>query len=245
MRIYRGFDEICSDRPRIATVGSFDGVHRGHQALLQKVKEEAQRAGAEGLVITFDPHPRLLLEEQSTLRLLSSTNEKIALLEQMGIDALLIIRFDHAFSRLKPEAFIRLLIEQAGVRGMVVGYDHRFGCDKSGNSDLLQRLGIRTIEVEEQQVVGEHLSSTAVRSFIQKGEMAHAAHLLGHAYPLSGHLQADGNFTLEEPKKLLPQSGRYTIKMGETRALLEIESERCRVIAPSIETGAKILYFTE
>lgn len=245
MQIYRGFEAIREQRPRVATVGSFDGVHRGHGALIERIRLEAETHQMESMVITFDPHPRLVLEKESSLQILSTTREKIALLEAMGVESLLIIPFDRAFSQLPPEHFIRLLIEQANVRSLVVGYDHRFGCDKAGNYNLLQELGINSIEVEEQQVVGEHLSSTAIRHVIERGEMAHAARLLGHPYLLAGELLPNGFIRPEEPRKLLPCAGVYNVEVEGIAARLHIESDHTlRLDAPlELTPGEKIITF--
>lgn len=245
MQIYRGFEAIREQRPRVATVGSFDGVHRGHGALVERIKQEAETHQMESMVITFDPHPRLVLEEESALRILSTTREKIALLEAMGVESLLIIPFDHAFSQLPPERFIRLLIERANVRSLVVGYDHRFGRDKAGNYNLLQELGINSIEVEEQQMMGEHLSSTAIRHVIERGEMAHAARLLGHPYLLAGELLPDGGVRPEEPRKLLPCSGNYDVEIEGVSGTLHIKPDHTlRLSTPSeLTSGEKIITF--
>lgn len=245
MQIYRGFEAIREQRPRVATVGSFDGVHRGHGALVERIKLEAETHQMESMVITFDPHPRLVLEQESSLQILSTSREKIALLEAMGVESLLIIPFDRAFSQLPPDRFIRLLIEQANVRSLVVGYDHRFGRNKAGNYNLLQELGINSIEVEEQQMMGEHLSSTAIRHVIERGEMAHAARLLGHPYLLAGELLSDGAIHPEEPRKLLPCSGNYAVEIEGVSATLHIKPDHTlRLSTPSVLTsGEKIITF--
>ena len=144
------------ERPIAATVGSYDGVHLGHRVLLEKTRAEAERIGGESLVITFEPHPRLALDPECGMKLLSPGEEKRRLLDQAGIDHLLIIPFDRAFSRMTPSDFLHLLVEQIGVRSLVVGYDHRFGCDKSGSHALLERLkgelGLDVTEVAEREV---------------------------------------------------------------------------------------------
>ncbi len=175
--------------------------------------------GGESLVVTFDPHPRLMLDPECGMRLLTSTEEKCRLLSETGIDNLLIIPFDHAFSRTAPADFIRLLVERVGVRSLVVGYDHHFGCDKQGNSDLLEQLkgewGLRVTEVAEQIPTNEHVSSTVIRHLIEKGELAHAARLLGRNYLLHAHVSSSGSVHAIEPHKLLPADGLYRVKVGE------------------------------
>lgn len=217
MRIYHGFDELPAAKHFAATVGSYDGVHRGHGVLLEQTRQEARALGIESLVVTFDPHPRLALDPACGMELLTSTNEKSLLIERAGIENLLIIHFDHTFSRLAPSDFLRLLVERVGVRSLVVGYDHRFGRDKSGSHELLERLkgelGLRVVEVAEQEVAGEHVSSTVVRRLILKGEVEHAARLLGHRYLLI--TEADPKGILTPPAhKLLPKAGSYEVLIG-------------------------------
>lgn len=213
MQIFRGFDSLPPFQRAVATVGSYDGVHAGHRSLLQRTREEALRIGAESVVFTFDPHPRLALDPECEMRLLTSLDEKIRLIEAEGIDHLVILPFDRAFSRTAPEEFVRLLVERAHVECLVIGYDHRFGRDKSGGMDLLQQLGsLRVIEVAEQEMESEHLSSTAVRRLIEQGEVAHAARLLGHPYRLSARRSTAESWQSSDPWKMLPKVGAYPVK---------------------------------
>ena len=245
MQIYRGFEAIERHRPRVATVGSFDGVHRGHNALLQRVRQEADARGLESMVVTFSPHPRLVLEEPCNLKILTSLQEKIYLLEQMGIESLLIIPFDRDFSRLSPQEFIRMLIERADVKSLVVGYDHRFGRDKSGDFDSLKSMGINAIEVEEKQVENHHVSSTVIRRVVESGRMKEAEQLLGYPYLLFGEVALDGRITPEEPSKLIPSPGRYPVDVEGKRATLEISPERELYLTDSgsVGSGEKMIRF--
>ena len=238
MQIYRGFEAIKFHRPRVATVGSFDGVHRGHDALLQRVRQEAEAQGLESMVVTFSPHPRLVLEEQCDLAILTTLQEKIYLLDRMGIDSLLIIPFDRDFSRLSPREFIRMLIERADVKSLVVGYDHRFGCDKSGNFDLLKSMGINAVEVEEKQVENCHVSSTVIRRVVESGQMKQAEQLLGYPYLLFGEVAPDGRITPEEPSKLIPSPGLYPVELAGEPATLEITPQRELSLKCSLPVGA-------
>lgn len=228
-------------RPIAATVGSYDGVHAGHRVLLAHTRAEAQRLGGESLVITFDPHPRLALDPACGMRLLSSTKEKELLLSREGIDHLLIIPFDRAFSRLAPAEFLRLLVERVGVKSLVVGYDHRFGRDKSGGRDLLEELkeelGLEVVEVPEQEMESEHVSSTVVRRLIQQGEMAHAARLLGHNYLMHATISLSGEVHSTERHKLLPPQGEYGILIEEKEYRLHIAEDK--MYAPNFKGEEK------
>lgn len=216
-----------------ATVGSYDGVHLGHRVLLEETQAEARTIGGESLVITFEPHPRLALDPGCGMKLLSSCEEKRQLLEEAGIDHLLIIPFDHAFSRMAPADFLRLLVERLGVKSLVVGYDHRFGRDKSGSHDLLKamqgELGLRIKEIAEREVDSEHVSSTVVRRLVERGEMAHAARLLGHAYLLHATLNEQGEVIPCESHKLLPREGTYRVCIEGGEAMLHIENRHLKL----------------
>lgn len=230
MRIFRSLDAFSPTRNITATVGSYDGVHCGHRVLLRQVVDEARRSGGESLVVTFSPHPRLLLEKEPDLKLLTSPEEKCRLLEQLGIDNLLVIPFDRAFSLTPPEEFIRMLVLRARVSTLVIGYDHRFGRDKQGGHELLLRMQaeyrLRIIEVAEQEFEDEHLSSSAIRRLIERGETGHAARLLGNPYLLMAEPGPHGELRPCESRKLLPAPGEYTVRVepphryaGRTAAL--------------------------
>lgn len=231
MRIHYGFDTLPVLRAPAATVGSFDGVHGGHRLLLDRVRDEARAVGGESVVLSFDPHPRITLGCAEGLRLLSSTEEKAWLLERSGIDHLILIPFDRAFSRLTPEEFVReYLIGKVGVRTLVVGYNHRFGYGNEGDFALLERLhvecGFRVVRIAEYDVETEKVSSTVLRDLIARGEMERAARLMPHPYLLIGRERvSDGCVRIDEPRKLLPPPGLYAVKVDGVAARLHVESD--------------------
>ena len=191
MRVFHGFENLPSFRSPAATVGSYDGVHSGHRVLLDRIRREAAAVGGESIVLTFDPHPRVTLGTQERLRLLTSLEEKIYLLDRFGIDNLIVIPFDRAFSRIPSESFVKdYLIGKVGVKNLVVGFNHRFGHDKEGDYRLLNGLhdefGFRVTEIEKQDVDAEKVSSTVIRRLIERGEMNKAARMLSHPYLLAG-----------------------------------------------------------
>ena len=168
MRVFHGFENLPSFRSPAATVGSYDGVHSGHRVLLDRIRREAAAVGGESIVLTFAPHPRVTLGTQERLRLLTSLEEKIYLLDRFGIDNLIVIPFDRAFSRIPSESFVKdYLIGKVGVKNLVVGFNHRFGHDKEGDYRLLNGLhdefGFRVTEIEKQDVDAEKVSSTVIR----------------------------------------------------------------------------------
>ena len=140
MRVFRGIESLPTLHNAVATMGSFDGVHSGHRVLLERVKQRAEELHGESVVITFDPHPRYVLGTGEGMQLLSTIEEKIFLLEQAGIDNLLIIPFTIEFSRTSPQEFIMSLTD-IGIHSMVVGYNHRFGHKKEGDYNYLSTHG--------------------------------------------------------------------------------------------------------
>ena len=189
MRVFYGFDALPHFVRPTVTVGSYDGVHSGHLALLRTVAGRARAQGGESVVLTFEPHPRVTLGRADGLRLLTSLEEKIYLLGQQGIDNLIVIPFDKAFSALAPDTFIRdYLVGRIGAETLVVGFNHRFGRDKQGSYDYLgsHGFGLEVVEVGECDVDAEKVSSTVIRRLVAQGDMACAARLLSHPYLVIG-----------------------------------------------------------
>ena len=163
MRVFHVFDHLPKFQSPAATVGSYDGVHGGHRILLDRIKREAARAGGESIVLTFDPHPRITLGTQEGMRLLSSLEEKIYLLDRLGIDNLIVIPFDRAFSRTPAQVFVQeYLIGKVGVRNFVVGFNHRLGSNKEGDFEKLQqwhqRFGFQVTRIDENDIDSERVS---------------------------------------------------------------------------------------
>lgn len=180
IRIFHGFDSLPSFRHPAVTVGSYDGVHRGHQALIHKLKEEAQARGGETIVLTFDPHPRITLHRAEGLVLLSTLEEKARLLEWAGVDNLVVIPFDERFSALTGEEFVRdYLIGKLGAECLVAGYNHRFGHDRKECCEL-RIEGLKVVRVDACDVDGIRVSSTKIRNLIAEGNTSRAEELLGH-----------------------------------------------------------------
>lgn len=182
MRVFHGFSALPAFRRAVVTIGSFDGVHRGHRALLDRLAEEARAVGGESVVLTFEPHPRIALGRAEGLRLLTTLEEKAALLEKAGVDNLIIIPFDRAFSALSGREFIERYVRRAvGAETIVAGYDHRFGHDRI-DADRLAELGLlRVVRVGECRIDGQHVSSTVIRRLLDEGRRAEAERLLGYA----------------------------------------------------------------
>ena len=214
----------------VVTAGTFDGVHLGHQAILEGVVREARRRGKVAVVVTYHPHPRLVLfPEQKDLRLLSTEKEKADELERAGIDVLLILPFTLEFSRWSYTEYVdRVIVNGLHAGVFVLGYDHQFGQGRAGSFASLETVaaqrGFALEEIPPHMVEEAAVSSSKIRHALQAGEVATAARLLGRPYPLGGtvvHGQKLGrtlgwptlNIELEDPLKLLPLAGVYAVEV--------------------------------
>jgi riboflavin kinase/FMN adenylyltransferase len=214
--------------PGAATIGTFDGLHLGHRKIISQLIAAAHRVGGESTVISFHPHPRLVLfPEDNPLRLLHTLEERIAAFRAIGVDNLLLVPFTKEFSRLSSERFIdEILVQTVGIHTIVIGYDHHFGKNRTGGLKELQDAGaIRGFEVEEipaEQVDSANVSSTKIRKALQEGDIATANRYLSYAYPLTGtvvHGQKLGrtigyptaNIQPDDPYKLIPGEGVYVV----------------------------------
>lgn len=228
MQVYRDLDELPAFKNAAITIGSFDGIHLGHQSIIQRLKRLAQQVDGETVLITFFPHPRqVVYPSADPLQLLCSQKEKIRLLEQFGLDNLVIVPFTVEFSQLTAEEYIeKLLIEKFKPRFVVIGYDHRFGTGRQGDVNYLRwyadKAGFEVIEIEKQEADNMAISSTKIRKAIEEGAIQKATDLLGHPYPITGTVvQGESlgrtmgfptaNLQLREAEKLLPPNAIYAV----------------------------------
>ena len=194
MKVYRNIADFPRLNHLAATVGTFDGVHLGHREIIKHLIKVAKHSGGESLLITFDPHPRHVVDPMGDeVRLLTLTEEKIYLLNKTGLDHLLIIPFDAAFASMTFDHFVTdILAGSLGVEYMVVGYDHVFGKGREGNferlSELGATLGFRCEHIDERKVKGQVVSSTRIRNFLAEGDVEHANELLGHEFFIFGEV---------------------------------------------------------
>lgn len=180
IRVFHGFGTLPRFVHPVVTVGSYDGVHRGHRALIERLVAEARAAGGESIVLTFDPHPRITLGRGEGLRLLTTLDEKIALLGELGVDNVIVIPFDRAFSALTGAEFVdSYLIGRVGAETLVAGYNHRFGHDRLDCDTLAASGRLRIVKVEPCTVDGQRVSSTLIRRLLEEGKTAEAARLRG------------------------------------------------------------------
>ncbi len=186
MRLFRGFESLPAFRRAAVTVGSYDGVHLGHRALVERLVAEARASGGESIVMTFDPHPRITLGRTEGFRLLTTLDEKAALIEALGVDNLIVIPFDRAFSALSGAEFVdRYLVGKIGIRTLVCGYNHRFGHDRCA-CETVAAGRFRIVRVGAVEVGNTRVSSTVIRRLLDEGRTADAERLLGHRLPTGG-----------------------------------------------------------
>lgn len=178
IRVFHGFDALPRFVRPVVTVGSFDGVHRGHRALIGRLVAEARAADGESIVLTFEPHPRITLGRGEGLRLLTTLDEKIALLGELGVDAVIVIPFDRAFSALTGAEFVEeYLIGKVGAETLVAGYNHRFGHDRADCDAFAASGRLRVVKVGPCTVNGVRVSSTLIRRLLEEGKAEEAARL--------------------------------------------------------------------
>jgi len=230
MKIYHHIDEFKQIHNAVVTIGTFDGVHIGHQKIISRLQEVAKNIGGESVILTFFPHPRMILHpDDPNIKLISTLDEKAEKLAAMGIDHLIITPFTRDFSNLSPLEYIKeVLVEKIGTRYIIIGYDHRFGKDRTGGMKELQSLAsdfdFDVEEIPEQDIHDVAVSSTKIRNAILSGDTKTANDFLGYAFQLRGKvIKGDqlgrvlgfptANLFLEESYKLIPSDGIYAVNI--------------------------------
>jgi riboflavin kinase/FMN adenylyltransferase len=228
MKIYHQLADFHPPYYAVVTSGTFDGVHLGHQKILGRLKELATRKQGETVLLTYWPHPRLILQpEDKSLRLLSTLSEKVKLLEELGVDHLIILPFTKELSQMSSEEFIReILVEKIQTKTLVIGYDHKFGKNREGSFEYLKShshlFGFDMEEISRQDVDDLAVSSTKIRKALALGDTYTASKYLGRPYVLSGQVvkgQQIGrsigfptaNIQIVDNYKLLPRDGAYAV----------------------------------
>ena len=227
MKVFKSIGEITPEfRSSVITIGNFDGIHLAHQDILQRVVRQARQRRVRSIVITFDPHPQKVLHpERRPFYLLTTLDEKVKLIESLGLDAVLLIAFTQAFSAMTAEAFVReILWDKLRIQKVFIGHDYAFGNRKQGNEDFLRSMGgMLGFEVESINtftVSDTTVSSTNIRKAVLGGDVAKAALLLGHPYSLSGTVIRGyqrgreigiPTANIEPGKELLPANGVYAV----------------------------------
>ncbi|RKS01291.1 riboflavin kinase/FMN adenylyltransferase [Flavobacterium sp. 102] len=228
LKIVHSIQSFVAHKPTIVTIGTFDGVHLGHQKILDQIISGAKAQDCESLVLTFFPHPRMVLQEGTEMKQLNTLNEKIALLESLGIDHLVVHPFDKDFSRLTAEDFVKhVLVDTFKLKKIIIGHDHRFGRNRTADINDLTEFG-NTFGFEVEQISAQELndvsiSSTKIRTALSEGNIELANDYLGYNYSLTGKVSKGkqlgrtigyptANIHIEEDYKLIPENGVYIAK---------------------------------
>ncbi len=214
MRIIRGIDDVGYLGPTVVTIGSFDGVHSGHAAILSSLTRQAKLLGVESTVVSFTPHPRVTLGRADGLELLSSDEEKAILLSEAGVSNFVLLEFDGAFSQLSYADFVEsYLVDRLNMRALVVGFNHHMGHNRGDFSTLqplAKRLGFEVVRVEEHVASPDlHVSSTSIRRLLSSGNIDKARTFMSHPYLMVGYADSEGVVSFDEPLKLIPPAGSY------------------------------------
>lgn len=229
MKVWRSLQGLQAIKNAVLTIGTYDGVHIGHQSIIQRVNDLAQKVEGASVLITFHPHPRMVVNAGHSVSLLSPMDEKIDLLAQYGLQNLVIVPFTRAFSEMSPtEYVVDFLVKNFDLNTVVIGYNHKFGKNRAGDFNfLVEQSKQHQFEVEQiskQELESISVSSTKVREALTEGKVKHAISLLGHAYFLRGVVVKGqqlgkqigfptANLLVESKQKLIPRNGVYAVRV--------------------------------
>lgn len=228
MKTFQSIYDFHPKNKSVLTLGTFDGVHFGHKKIIEKLIQNSSLCACESLVLTFFPHPRMVLQDNDEIKLLNTIEERIELLRMSGLNNLIIHPFDQAFSRLTAEEFVsNILVNQFNIKKIIIGYDHRFGRNRTADINDLIEFGEKyDFEVEQisaQEIDEVSVSSTKIRNALTEGHIKLANDYLGYPYLLTGIIiKGKGlgrtlgfptaNLQIQEPYKLIPKNGVYIIQ---------------------------------
>ncbi|WP_103069749.1 bifunctional riboflavin kinase/FAD synthetase [Aquimarina sediminis] len=228
MKRYTDAKTYDNKTPSVVTIGTFDGVHIGHKKIIERLIESAERNGLESVILTFFPHPRMVLQQDSEIKLINTIDERIQILEKTGLSSLIIHPFTKEFSRLTAEEYVeQMLVDHLNVRHVIIGYDHRFGRNRNSNITDLASYGIQndfTVEeISKQDIDDVAVSSTKIRKALSEGNIIKANAYLGYEFMLTGKVikgkelgrklnYPTANLHIKEEYKLIPKNGVYVIQ---------------------------------
>ena len=259
MKVHYDLKALPPFKHAVITTGAFDGVHRGHQQIIHRMREIATEVGGETIIITFHPHPRKITSSvPGEIKQLTSLNERIKLLEKAGIDHLVVVNFDHGFSNLTASEYVKdFLFKYFHPHTIIVGYDHRFGKGRTGNFELLAQFGLslyfKVEEINEQLVGDEIVSSTHIRNYLTEKNIRKANELLGYPYFFEGFVVRGNqigrtigfptaNLHINEEEKLIPSNGVYAVRVSGTCIGNRILNGMMNIgIRPTVEGRRKVI----
>ena len=228
MKIFNNIQSYSPEKESILTIGTFDGVHIGHNKILTKLVEESKKNNLSSLIMTFFPHPRMVLQKSQEIKMIDTIDEKIHLFEKTGVDNLIIQPFDENFSKIRAKEFVEeILVKKLKIKHIIIGYDHRFGKDREASVDDLKKFGLNYMftveEIAAQEIHSIAISSTKIRNAILKGEIKKCNEYLGRNFMLTGEVvHGDGlgkkinfptaNIEIPETYKIIPKNGVYLVK---------------------------------
>ena len=227
MKTIHGIENFPADEASIVTIGTFDGVHLGHQQILKQLTDTSRKSKLKSVLLTFFPHPRMVLQPDIPMRLIQTIQERKKALEKTGLDYLVIHPFSTTFSRLSADNYVKqILVEQLNVQKVVVGYDHRFGRNRTASlEDMYHYADIydfEVIEIDAKKIDSTAVSSTKIRNAIDQGNIERANTYLGQPFTLEGMVDGDkrgrelsyptANIDLQNPHKIVPKQGVYLVK---------------------------------
>jgi riboflavin kinase/FMN adenylyltransferase len=228
LKIIQSITAFNSSEKTIVTIGTFDGIHIGHQKILKNLIRTANKEGKKSVLLTFFPHPRMVLQKENKILLLNTIKEKSGLLEKMGLDYLIIHPFSREFSRLTALDFVRdILVNKLNTSRLIIGYDHHFGKNREGNIHQLKEYSLlydfKVEEIPAQDIDDVSVSSTKIRTALKDGNLKTANNYLGYHYMLNGTVVSGkklggtigfptANIEIKEPYKLIPKTGVYIIR---------------------------------
>ncbi|HET8753022.1 MAG TPA: bifunctional riboflavin kinase/FAD synthetase [Salinimicrobium sp.] len=228
MKEHKGASAFRSNRPTAVTIGTFDGVHFGHKKIIEKLVNSARSADLESVILTFFPHPRMVLQKDSDIKLINTIEERKDILEKTGIDHLIVHPFTKQFSRLSAEEFVReILVHKLNAKKIIIGYDHRFGRNRTADINTLREFGkeydFEVEEISEQDIEEVAVSSTKIRTALLQGNVEKANRFLTYPFMLSGTVvkgkglgkgfnYATANLEIKENYKLIPKNGVYVVR---------------------------------
>ena len=227
MREITDITTFTTQQPTVLTIGTFDGVHLGHQKIIERVVATARQEGLLATIFTFFPHPRMVVQHDKSLKLIHTLEEKKQLIQQLGVDLLVVQPFNEAFAQLTAEEFVStILVQHLNVKKVIIGYDHRFGRNRTANINDMrlfgEKYGFAVEEISVQEVDEVSVSSTKIREALNKGDVTTAEHYLGTPYSLTGTVvhglklgrtlgYPTANIQVTEDYKLIPKDGVYAV----------------------------------